>query len=276
MTTTTPVGFAPEELEQYRRELTGYCYRMLGSAFEADDAVQDTLVRAWQKSGSFEGRSAVRSWLYRIATNVCLDMLRSRKRRARPVDMGPATAVQDFTPGTLPESVWVQPMPDVRVLPGGGDPAELADDMGVSSMSRKELIMMCSAQREEVLNIREQLAELRAEHRGVFTATRPGLPNSAPSRTTSTGAPSRPTAASTAHARRLETKLKELQVGQARQPPSGWLEGDAHQLSAVEFEAVAVGVIDSAVPADDSRGGARQVPPQVVRRQKPKPSRARR
>ena len=123
---------------------------------------------------------------------------------------------------------------------------------------------------------REQLAELRAEHRGVFTATRPGLPNSAPSRTTSTGAPSRPTAASTAHARRLETKLKELQVGQARQPPSGWLEGDAHQLSAVEFEAVAVGVIDSAVPADDSRGGARQVPPQVVRRQKPKPSRARR
>ena len=68
----------------------------------------------------------------------------------------------------------------------------------------------------------------------------------------------------------------ELQVGQARQPPSGWLEGDAHQLSAVEFEAVAVGVIDSAVPADDSRGGARQVPPQVVRRQKPKPSRARR
>ena len=122
----------------------------------------------------------------------------------------------------------------------------------------------------------EQLAELRAEHRGVFTATRPGLPNSAPSRTTSTGAPSRPTAASTAHARRLETKLKELQVGQARQPPSGWLEGDAHQLSAVEFEAVAVGVIDSAVPADDSRGGARQVPPQVVRRQKPKPSRARR
>ena len=107
-------------------------------------------------------------------------------------------------------------------------------------------------------------------------ATRPGLPNSAPSRTTSTGAPSRPTAASTAHARRLETKLKELQVGQARQPPSGWLEGDAHQLSAVEFEAVAVGVIDSAVPADDSRGGARQVPPQVVRRQKPKPSRARR
>ena len=76
--------------------------------------------------------------------------------------------------------------------------------------------------------------------------------------------------------RAIPTKLKELQVGQARQPPSGWLEGDAHQLSAVEFEAVAVGVIDSAVPADDSRGGARQVPPQVVRRQKPKPSRARR
>src|SRR5882672_10039923 len=79
-----------DELEQYRRPLTGYCYRMLGSAFEADDAVQETLVRAWKKMDSFEGRSAVRSWLYRIATNVCLDMLRGRQRRARPMDMGPS------------------------------------------------------------------------------------------------------------------------------------------------------------------------------------------
>src|SRR3954453_19367713 len=79
-----------EDIEQYRRPLTGYCYRMLGSAFEADDAVQETMVRAWKKADSFEGRSAVRSWLYRIATNVCLDMLRGRQRRARPMDMGPS------------------------------------------------------------------------------------------------------------------------------------------------------------------------------------------
>src|ERR1700726_764103 len=83
-------ALAPEELEQHRRELTGYCYRMLGSGFEADDAVQDTMMRAWRAAGTFEGRSSVRSWLYRIATNVCLDMLRSRQRRATPMELGPS------------------------------------------------------------------------------------------------------------------------------------------------------------------------------------------
>jgi len=89
-----------DELEQYRRELTGYCYRMLGSAFEADDAVQETMVRAWRGIDGFEGRSAVRSWLYRIATNVCLDLLRGRQRRALAMDLGPAGTPDSFVGAT--------------------------------------------------------------------------------------------------------------------------------------------------------------------------------
>jgi len=115
-------------LDQYRGELTGYCYRMLGSAFDADDAVQDTMVRAWRGLERFEGRSAVRSWLYRIATNVCLDMLDGRKRRARPVDLS-STAwqpVEASLAARQPEATWLEPMLDSRTEPSSADPAELA------------------------------------------------------------------------------------------------------------------------------------------------------
>ncbi|MDQ6616947.1 MAG: sigma-70 family RNA polymerase sigma factor [Actinomycetota bacterium] len=118
----------PEDIEQYRRELTGYCYRMLGSGFEADDAVQETMVRAWRAADGFQGRAAVRSWVYRIATNVCLDMLRGRQRRARPMEMGPSSPADPVHLGTmLPEHTWVSPIADSRVLPEGADPAELAE-----------------------------------------------------------------------------------------------------------------------------------------------------
>jgi RNA polymerase sigma-70 factor (ECF subfamily) len=115
------------ELETYRRELTGYCYRMLGSGFEAEDAVQETMVRAWRAVDRFEGRSALRSWLYRIATNVCLDMLRGPQRRARPMDLGPASTADGNLGPATPESTWVQPIADSKVLADDlNDPAELA------------------------------------------------------------------------------------------------------------------------------------------------------
>ena len=116
-----------QDLETYRRELTGYCYRMLGSAFEADDAVQETMLRAWKNADSFEGRSSVRSWLYRIATNVCLDALRGEKRRALPMDLGPSSPPVEALLRPWPaEDCWVTPIPDAKVLPEHGDPAEIA------------------------------------------------------------------------------------------------------------------------------------------------------
>jgi len=102
---------AAEQLEQYRRELTGYCYRMLGSAFEAEDAVQETMLRAWRSIDRFEGRSALKSWLYRIATNVCFDALGGRERRARPMDLGPAQEPLFENLAELPEVTWITPLP---------------------------------------------------------------------------------------------------------------------------------------------------------------------
>jgi RNA polymerase sigma-70 factor (ECF subfamily) len=115
-----------QSFEQYRGELTAYCYRMLASPFEAEDAVQETLMRAWRSYDGFEGRSALRSWLYRIATNVCLDMLNGRERRARPMDLGPAREPVEANLNALPEVTWIEPVPDALVVPADGDPAEVA------------------------------------------------------------------------------------------------------------------------------------------------------
>ncbi len=120
-------GFGSLELafEQHRSELIGYCYRMLGSPFEAEDAVQETFLRAWRGFEKFEGRAALRSWLYRIATNVSLDLLNGRERRARPMDLGPAREPIAENLNALPEVTWIEPVPNGLVVPADGDPADV-------------------------------------------------------------------------------------------------------------------------------------------------------
>jgi RNA polymerase sigma-70 factor (ECF subfamily) len=151
-------------LEQHRAELTGYAYRMLGSTFEAEDAVQETMVRAWKSIDRFEGRAALRSWLYRIATNVCLDMLNGRQRRARPMDLGPAGSAEgEFHGGMLPEAAWLEPMPDSRVLPEDGDPAELAASRETLRLAFVNALQHLPPRQRAVLILREVLRWQAAE-----------------------------------------------------------------------------------------------------------------
>ena len=146
-----------QELESHRRELTGYCYRMLGSGFEAEDAVQETMVRAWRGIDGFEGRAALRSWLYRIATNVCLDMLQGPQRRARPMDLGPSSTADSTLSAGLPEHSWVQPVADARVLPTDGDPAELAASRDTIRLAFVAALQHLPPRQRAVLILREVL-----------------------------------------------------------------------------------------------------------------------
>jgi RNA polymerase sigma-70 factor (ECF subfamily) len=164
MATAHPTAVRTElELEQYRRELTGYCYRMLGSAFEAEDAVQDTLVRAWRSLDKFEERASLRSWLYRIATNVCLDMLKGRERRARPMELSEARTAEGPLGDMLPEATWVTPVPDGRVVPDTGDPAELATQRETLRLAFVTALQHLPPRQRAVLILREVLRWKAAE-----------------------------------------------------------------------------------------------------------------
>ena len=161
---TTPVSRADLEtrLETHRPELTAYCYRMLGSPFEAEDAVQDAFLRAWRAIDRFEGRSSLRSWLYRIATNVCLDMLTGPQRRARPIDLTPAGR-WDGPLGERPEDTWLLPFPDARLTPAGADPAAVALTREGTRLALVAALQHLPPRQRAVLILREVLDWRAAE-----------------------------------------------------------------------------------------------------------------
>ncbi len=156
-TTTSDSEDLEVQLEQYRKELTGYCYRMLGSTFEAEDAVQETMVRAWRSFDRFEGRSSLRSWLYSIATNVCLDMLNGSQRRARPMDLAEPKTAEGPLGNVLPEATWIQPMPDSNILPEGNDPADLAVERDSVRLAFVAALQHLPPRQRAVLILREVL-----------------------------------------------------------------------------------------------------------------------
>jgi RNA polymerase sigma-70 factor (ECF subfamily) len=142
--------------EEHRVPLTGYAYRMLGSAVDAEEAVQDTFVRAWRGYGAFEGRAALCFWLYRIATNVCIDMLNGRRRRALPMNLeGPSAGSGTLV--ALPEDSWVEPAPDARVLPASVDPGEAAVSRETVRLAFVAALQHLPARQRAVLILRDVL-----------------------------------------------------------------------------------------------------------------------
>ncbi|MGW0464197.1 sigma-70 family RNA polymerase sigma factor [Streptomyces sp. NPDC003027] len=207
MSDLATTGDLDSQLEKYRTELTGYCYRMLGSAFEAEDAVQDTMVRAWRSIDSFEGRSSLRSWLYRIATNVCLDSLNASNRRARPMDLTAATPVAQAQLNARPEITWLEPVPDGRVLPSVADPAETAVSRETVRLAFVAALQHLPPKQRAVLILREVLAWKASEVAELLSTTVASV-NSALQRARATLAEQEP--AASAPANPLDEEQKEL------------------------------------------------------------------
>jgi RNA polymerase sigma-70 factor (ECF subfamily) len=157
MDSVTTTADLDAQLESHRIELTAYCYRMLGASSDAEDAVQDTMVRAWRAYDRFEGRSSLRSWLYRIATNVCFDMLNGKQRRARPMDLGPARTADAPLAPPRPEATWLEPMPDGRAMPSADDPEELVIARESIRLAFVAALQHLPARQRAVLILREVL-----------------------------------------------------------------------------------------------------------------------
>jgi RNA polymerase sigma-70 factor, ECF subfamily len=157
-------GLERAEYQRLTRELTGYCYRMLGSPFDAEDAVQDTMVRAWREFGRFEGRSSLPTWLHRIATNVCIDMLRKRSRRTVPMELQPPTRAEGAQiPPPLNERTWVLPIPDAKLADGNADPADQVVSRETVRLAFVAALQRLTPRQRAVLILRDVLQFSAAE-----------------------------------------------------------------------------------------------------------------
>jgi RNA polymerase sigma-70 factor (ECF subfamily) len=153
-----------QSTEPFRRELLAHCYRMLGSADEAEDLVQETYLRAWRAYGSFEGRSSLRTWLYRIATNACLTALEQRGRRALPSGLsGPSGDPDTPPPAAEPALTWLQPVPDALVVSGSGDPAAIVVTRESVRLALVASLQYLPPRQRAVLLLREVLGVPAAE-----------------------------------------------------------------------------------------------------------------
>jgi len=184
----TPTSIDFSELESHRRELTAYCYRMLGSPFEAEDAVQETLLRAWKAVDRFEGRSQLRSWLYRIATNVCFDMLGGEKRRARPMDMGPAGEPVAENLRELPEVTWIEPLPTPEDAAESSESVRLAFVAALQHLPAKQraALILCEVLHWKAAEAAELLETTTAGINSALQRARATLETAEPSGTPAT------------------------------------------------------------------------------------------
>jgi len=163
------------QLEEYRGELRGYCYRMLGSLHDADDAVQETMIRGWKHHAEFEGRSSLRSWLYRIATNVCIDMQRSGNRRATPMDLGPAREPLASNLNIPTEISWLEPAPDSVLAAAAPDPADAAIENDSVRLAFVAALQQLPAKQRAALILCEVLQWKAAEAAELLETTTAGI-----------------------------------------------------------------------------------------------------
>jgi len=163
------------QLDGYRRELTGYCYRMLGSSFDAEDAVQTAMVRAWRALDRFDGRSSLRTWLYRITHNVCLDMLRGKQRRAMPMDLGPMSTADVVLGEPLAGETWLEPVATGRVVDAEADPADQAIQREAVRLAFVAALQELPPKQRAVLILREVLRWPAADVAALLDTTVAGV-----------------------------------------------------------------------------------------------------